>query len=43
MPTQNESNFNELLARLFGWLMNRHNAKMNTFAVEQLELLTGTS
>ena len=25
-------------ARVMGWLMNRHNAKMNAFAVEQLEL-----
>lgn len=25
-------------ARVTGWLMNRHNAKMNAFAVEQLEL-----
>lgn len=26
------------LARVMGWLMNRHNAEMNAFAVEQLEL-----
>jgi arsenite methyltransferase len=25
-------------ARVMGWLMNRHNAKMNAFAVERLEL-----
>jgi len=26
------------LARVMGWLMNRHNARMNAFAVDQLEL-----